>query len=328
MRRWILTRLGIAVLSLIGILGVAFVLLHLAPGAPVPAGFQEGGQRSDPRAIEALRIRYGLDQPLPERFLRWTSRALRLDFGASFVDHRPVRDRILERLPRTVALNAAALLLILIGGLGWGLYAAAHSGSRLDRFGSPLVYAGAALPSFWVALLLQGGLALGLGLFPLSGDASPGAADLPAPRRLLDALWHLALPALCLALGSVAFVARFTRAHLLETLSSPFLVACRSRGLPEDRLLWRHAIGAGRLPFLTLAGLLAPTLVSGSVIVERVFAWPGLGSLLFESLNRRDYPTLLGLTILSAVLVLTATVLVDLLSFALEPRLRRPGSAT
>lgn len=328
MRSWLFTRLLIASLSLLGIIGVSFVLLHLAPGAPVPAGFQEGGERSDAAALAALSARYGLDQPLPERFVRWTARALRLDFGTSFVDHRPVRDRILERLPRTVALNAAALLIILIGGLGWGLYAARHPGSRLDRLGSPLIYAGAALPSFWVALLLQGGLALGLGLFPLSGDASPGAAGLAAPARLLDALWHLALPAFCLAVASVAFVARFTRAHLLETLSSPFLAAGRARGLPASRLLWRHALGAGRLPFLTLAGLLAPTLVSGSVIVERVFAWPGIGSLLFDSLNRRDYPTLLGLTVLSASLVLVATVLVDLLSFAVEPRLRRPGSAS
>lgn len=324
MTTWLLRRLLVALVTLFGITVVTFAIVHLAPGEPVP-GLGGDSRPADAATLQALRARYHLDEPLPVQYGRWVSRVVRLDFGRSFVDHRTVREKILERLPRTVLLNAAALLFIAVVALPLGILAAARPGSRLDRLSGPTLYLLYSLPSFWVALLLQSSLAVGLGLFPLAGIHSEGAASWPAVWRWADAAWHLALPALCLGYGSLAFYARFSRANLLETLSSEFIRAARARGLREGRVLWRHALSNAWIPFLTLGGLLLPAMVSGSVIIERIFAWPGLGSLLFESLFTRDYPTLLGLSSLSAVLVLAGTLGADLLYMVVDPRLRRPG---
>ena len=325
MTAWFLRRLLVALVTLFGITVVTFAIVQLAPGEPVP-GLAADSRPADAATLRALRARYHLDEPLVEQYRRWVWRVLRFDFGRSFVDHRAVREKILERLPRTIVLNVAALLLIAVVALPLGVLAAARPDSRLDRFSGPSLYLLYSLPSFWVALLLQSSLAVGLGLFPLSGLHSDGAATWPAAWRWADAAWHLALPATCLGYGSLAFYARFSRANLLEALSSGFVRAARARGLTERRVLWRHALSNAWIPFLTLAGLLLPGMISGSVIIERIFAWPGLGSLLFESLFTRDYPTILGLSSLSALLVLAGTLGADVLYLLVDPRLRRPGS--
>lgn len=324
MSAYLLRRLLIALSTLLGITLITFAVLHLAPGEPTLTA-AEGERPADAETVQALRQRYGLDRPLTVQYLEWVGRVARLDFGRSFVDHRPVRERILERLPRTVLLNLASLLVIISVAVPLGALAAARRDSAVDRLGGPVLYLLYSLPSFWVALILQGSLAVGLGLFPLAGLQSEGAAAWSAPWRWLDAAWHLALPTFCLSYGSLAFYARFSRANLLEALSSDFVQSARSRGIGEGRLLWRHALANAWIPFLTLTGLLLPTLVSGSVIIERIFAWPGLGSLLFDSLFTRDYPTILGLTCLSAVLVLAGILAADLLYLVADPRLRRPG---
>ncbi len=324
MAAYALRRLLTALSTLLGITVITFAVLHLAPGDPAP-GQAVDPLMSDPEVVQALRDRYGLDRPLPAQYAGWVGRVLRLDFGRSLVDHRPVRARILERLPRTLGLNLLALGLILGVAVPLGAAAAARRDGPLDRTSGPILYLLYSLPSFWVALLLQGSLAVGLGLFPLAGLTSDGAAGWSLPARAWDTLWHAALPAFCLAYGSLAFFARFSRANLLEALAADFVRAARARGLREGRLLWRHALAAAAIPFLTLAGLMLPTLVSGSVIIERIFAWPGLGSLLFESLFTRDYPTIMGLTVLSSLLVLAGTLGADLLYLVADPRLRRPA---
>jgi peptide/nickel transport system permease protein len=321
---YLLRRALVALSTLLGITLITFAVLHLAPGEPVPAVGQ-GERPVDAETLAALRARYGLDRPLARQYAEWVGRVARLEFGRSFVDHRPVRERILERLPRTLWLNLVSLLLIVVTAVPLGAAAAARRDSATDRYGGPVLYVLYSLPAFWVALILQGSLAVGLGLFPLAGLHSEGAGAWSAPWRWLDAVWHMALPAVCLSYGSLAFFARFSRANLLDALSSDFVRAARARGVGEKRLLWRHALANAWIPFLTLTGLLLPTLVSGSVIIERIFAWPGLGSLLFDSLFTRDYPTILGLTSLSAVLVLLGTLGADLLYLAADPRLRRPG---
>ncbi|MFQ5720223.1 MAG: ABC transporter permease [Acidobacteriota bacterium] len=326
MRFWFVRRLVVAGVTLFGITAMTFALVHLAPGEPVP-GLSPENLPADAATVQALRDRYHLDDPLPQQYGRWLGRMARFDFGTSFVDHRPVRDKILERLPRTVTLNIAALLLIAVVAIPLGVLAAARPGSALDRLSGPFLYLLYSLPSFWVALVLQSSLAVTVGLFPLAGLHSEGTAGWTVVGRAADGVWHLALPAICLAYGSLAFYARFSRANLLEALGSDFVRAARARGLGEGRVLWRHALANAWLPFLTLAGLLLPATVSGSVIIERIFAWPGLGSLLFESLFTRDYPTILGLSSLTAVLVLAGTLGADLLYLAADPRLSRPGSA-
>lgn len=314
----------VALSTLLGISLVTFAILHLSPGEPEP-GDSLDFRPTDEITLAALRARYGLDRPLAVQYADWVKRLVQLDFGRSFVDHRLVREKILERLPRTVLLNAVAFLLIGVLAIPIGAGAAAHPGSPADRAAAPLLYLLYSLPSFWLALLLQGTVAVGLGAFPLAGLQSEGAEHWSLVRRWGDAAWHLVLPAICLSAGSLAFFARFTRANLLEALGSDFIRAARSRGLPDRRLLWGHALAVSRIPFLTLAGLVLPTLLSGSVVIERIFAWPGLGSLFFESLFARDYPTILGLAVLSALLVLAGTLGVDLLYLVADPRLRRPG---
>jgi peptide/nickel transport system permease protein len=321
---YLLRRMLAAVSTLIGITIITFLVLHLTPGEPGPATAMDT-RGPDPATTQALRQRYGLDRPLASQYLSWVSRVVRLDFGRSLVDHRPVRERILERLPRTLALNLAALAVIFAVAIPLGALSAARRGSPGDRAGGITLYALYALPSFWVALLLQASLAVGLGWFPLAGMSSPGASEWNPILRWLDSGWHMVLPVFCLSYGSLAFFARFARANLLDALATRSLRAARARGLGPGRLLWRHALAQAWIPFLTLAGLLIPTLVSGSVLIERIFAWPGLGGLMYESLFTRDYPTILGLTTLTAVLVVTGTFLADTLYLVADPRLRRPA---
>lgn len=323
---YLFRRLLVAGSTLVGITLVTFVVLHLTPGEPAP-GLNIETRGPDPATIQALRSRYGLDRPLGLQYLDWAGRVARLDFGRSMVDHRPVRTRILERLPRTLALNLAALGIIFTVAIPLGALTAARRNSTVDRAAGFTLYTLYALPSFWVALLLQAGLAVGLGWFPLAGPASEGAATWSPLARWLDGLWHMALPVFCLSYGSLAFFARFARANLLEALSSECVRSARSRGLGPGRILWRHALGQAWIPFLTLAGLLLPTLVSGSVLIERIFAWPGLGALLYESLFTRDYPTILGLTVISATLVVAGTLIADTLYLLADPRLRRPAKS-
>ena len=323
MMSYFLRRLLAAASTLVGITVITFLVLHLTPGEPGP-GTALDTRGPDPETVQALRDRYGLDRPLPAQYLAWVARVVRLDFGRSLVDHRPVRRRILERLPYTLALNLAALAVIFAVAIPLGALAASRRGSPADRVSGVMLYALYALPSFWVALLLQAGLAVGLGWFPLAGIASPDAAAWNPALRWLDTAWHMALPVFCLSYGSLAFFARFARANLLEALSTESIRAARSRGLGPGRVLWRHALGQAWIPFLTLAGLLLPTLVSGSVLIERIFAWPGLGGLMYESLFTRDYPTILGLTTLTACLVVGGTLIADTLYLVADPRLRRP----
>lgn len=326
MMSYLLRRLLAAAATLVGITVITFLVLHLTPGEPGP-GLAPDTRGPDPETVQALRERYGLDRPLASQYLSWAGRVVRLDFGRSMVDHRPVRRRILERLPYTLALNLAALAVIFAVAIPLGALAASRRGSPADKAGGFTLYALYALPSFWVALLLQASLAVGLGWFPLAGIASPGSASWNLPLRWLDTGWHMVLPVFCLSYGSLAFFARFARANLLEALASESIRAARSRGIGPGRVLWRHALGQAWIPFLTLAGLLLPTLVSGSILIERIFAWPGLGGLMYESLFTRDYPTILGLTTLTAVLVVTGTLLADLLYLVADPRLRRPAES-
>jgi len=321
---YLLRRLLAAAFTLVGITLVTFLVLPLTPGEP-GGGTAPDTRGPDPAVAQALRQRYGLDRPLARQYAAWAGRVLRLDFGRSLVDHRPVRRRILEHLPRTLALNLAALAIIFTVAIPLGALAASRRGSPADRAGGVALYALYALPSFWVALMLQAALAVGLGWFPLAGMASPEAAAWSLPARLLDGAWHMVLPVFCLSYGSLAYFARFSRANLLDALASESLRAARARGLGPGRILWRHALGQAWIPFLTLAGLLLPTLVSGSVLIERIFAWPGLGGLMYESLFARDYPTILGLTTLTAGLVVAGTLLADTLYLVADPRLRRPA---
>lgn len=321
MWRYGLVRLLWAVPTLLGIVVAVFLLLHLAPGDPGAAA-RAGNLRISRDAAAALRRLYGLDRPLPAQLASWMGRAARLDFGQSFQDHRPVIRRILEALPYTLVLNLLALLLTLGIAIPLGVEQARRRGTAFDRASGGLLFAVYSMPSFWVAMLLLTLFSVRLRWLPLFGVASDTAAELSAGGRLMDGLRHLALPLACLTYGSLAFFTRMVRASVIEASSKDYVLAARARGATPAQALWRHAFRNALLPLITLTGLLLPGLLSGSVIIERIFAWPGLGRLYFDAAMSRDYPVILGLTFVTALLTLAATLLTDLACAIADPRLR------
>ncbi len=320
MRRYLARRLLLAVPTLAGIVIVVFLLLHLAPGSPVSALGGESSRRISQRAAEEMRRAYGLDRPLPERFGLWISRVVRLDFGESFVDHRPVSQRIGEALPYTLCLNGLALFFTLAIAVPLGVAAGGRPEGALDRTSGIVLFGLYSLPSFWAALLLQALFSVRLGWLPLYGVVSDAAP--PGWGGLADRAAHLALPVACLTYGSLAFYARMVRASVAEARSMDYVVAARARGLTRRQALWRHAFRNALLPLITILGLVLPGLLSGSVIIERIFAWPGLGRLYFDSILARDYPVVLALSLLGALATLVFTLAADVAYALADPRVR------
>jgi peptide/nickel transport system permease protein len=261
----------------------------------------------------------------PVQYLRWLWRLARLDLGPSLTDGRPVVARLAEALPHTLLLSGLSLGVSCLLALGLGALAALRQGRAVDRFIGLLVFVLVSLPGFWVAVLLMVWLAgpRGPELFPLQGLVSPGHAGLSWGGRVLDVLWHLALPVTCLSLGAVATLTRYARAALLEALSADFVLAARARGLSAPQVLWRHALRHALTPLVTLLALLLPGTLGGSVLVEHVFGIPGMGLLLLEALERRDVATVMGATVLVAGATLLAGLAADLVHQRLDPRLAR-----
>jgi len=290
-------------------------------GSPASAiGGAESGRRVSAAARAEMRRLYGLDRPLPERFVQWLGRVARFDLGESFVDRRPVSERIREALPATLALNGLALLLTLALAIPIGVAAGGRPEGPFDRTSAVMLFALYSTPVFWAALLLQTLLSVKLGWLPLYGVSSDAAPE--GLAGLTDRLAHLALPVTCLTYGSLAFVARLVRSGVAEARSQDFVTAALARGLSRRQALWRHAFRNALLPVVTLLGLLLPGLLSGSVIVERIFAWPGLGRLYFDSILSRDYPVVLGLSLIGGVVTLAATLVADIAAAFVDPRLR------
>ncbi|HKB70611.1 MAG TPA: ABC transporter permease [Thermoanaerobaculia bacterium] len=321
MTAYLLRRLLLAIPTLAGIVLAVFLLMRIAPGDPASAAGRLAHRRFSRAAAEAMRRTYGLDRPLPAQIADWFGRAARLDFGNSFQDHRPVASRIAEALPYTLALNALALFLALAIAVPLGVAQARRAGSRFDRVSARVVFLLYSTPSFWMAMILITVFSVRLEWLPLFGVASD-----PAPAgwgaALLDRLAHLALPLACLTYGTLAFLTRLVRSSVREELSREYVLAARARGLSESRALWRHAFRNALLPLVTVMGLVLPGLLSGSVIVEQIFAWPGLGRLYFDAVLARDYPVVLGLTFVTAVATLAATFAADLLYAVVDPRVR------
>jgi peptide/nickel transport system permease protein len=318
--RYILRRLLLAVPTLLGIVVLVFLLVHLAPGSPITARGADGGRRVSAQAAVEMKRLYGLDRPLPERFGSWISRVARLDLGESFVDRRPVSTRIREAMPYTALLNGTALLLALAIAIPLGVAAGGKPEGPFDRGSGAVLFALYSLPSFWAALLLQTLFAVKLRWLPLYGVASDLYSG--ATPGLGDRLAHMVLPVSCLTYGTLAFLARLVRSGVAEARESDYVLAARSRGLSRKQALWRHALPNAMLPVITLLGLLLPALLSGSVIVERIFAWPGLGRLYFDSILARDYPVILGLSLIGAVATLVATLIADIVLALADPRVR------
>ena len=318
MRRWLVRRTLQAALTLAIALILLFLLVHVLPGDPLA---REGDRALTPQQTEALRARYGVDRPLASQLLVFLSGIARGDLGRSIQYGRPVTDLLFERLPATLLLGSAVLLLNFTLGVWLGVRQAVRKDTREDRWITTLSLAGYATPSFWLGLVLAAFVGVRWRLLPSGGMRDPLGPG-GAVATTLDVLRHLILPAVTLSVVSIAATIRYQRTAMLEVLRLPYIVTARAKGLPEARVVWGHAWRNALFPVLTLLGLWLPILVSGSVFVESVFAWPGLGSLAIAAVGGRDYPLLMGAGVLVAGMVVLGTLLSDVAYAMLDPRVR------
>lgn len=321
MIRWLVVRGLQAGLTLALVAVLLFFLMRLAPGDPLSRVGAE--QQMSPRQIRHLREQYGLDQPIGRQFAVWIASVGRGDLGTSIEYGRPVTSLIAERLPATLLLGGTVLLVNFSLGLWLGAAQAVRRGRAVDRWLTAASLAGYALPSFWLGLVLAWLAAVRWRLLPAAGMQNPLLApDAGAWTRGLDVAAHLVLPAATLVIVSIASTMRYQRRALLEVLPLPYIVTARAKGLPEGVVLRRHAWRNALFPVLTLAGLWLPILATGSVFVESVFAWPGLGSLAAGAVGSRDYPLLMGTALLVSALIVLGGLLADLAYGLLDPRIR------
>jgi peptide/nickel transport system permease protein len=315
--RYALRRILLGLTAIWFAASLAFVLVHLAPGGPAAA---LGGEHGAPGHLEEVTRSYGLDRPLPALYVDWLGRVVRGDFGTSYRAQVPVATLIAESVPVTVGVMVPALALATLGGLALGLAA-----SDLRRGASFFVGALAglhAIPSYVIAQGLVFLLALGLGWFPVQGlgDARAGTAN---TARLVEVAWRLTLPVLSLAVLQLAFVALLVRARVAEEMRRPYVVTALAKGLAHAAVKRRHALPNAALPLVTLVGWRFGAIVGGSVVIETVFALPGLGRLAVTSALARDIPTVIGVALVSCAVVVAINVLVDLTAHRIDPRLAR-----
>jgi peptide/nickel transport system permease protein len=303
----------------VAVAAVNFLLVHLAPGdvADILAG--QSGQASS-EYVAALRHEFGLDQPLYVQLIIYFGKLLRLDLGYSYVQQQPVLNLILDRLPATLLLMVTAIVLAIGLGVALGVAAARRRGSLVDNaisVGALVVYA---TPVFWLGLVLIVLFSVKLEVLPSDGMITVGAAA-SMLGRTLDVLRHLLLPALTLALFYMAVYTRLMRASMLEIYGASFITTARAKGLTERSVAWRHAAPNAILSVVTLAGVMFGNMLGGSILIETVFGWPGLGRLVFEALLQRDLPVLLGILFMSSLVVVAANLVVDVVYGLIDPRI-------
>jgi peptide/nickel transport system permease protein len=323
MTTYLVRRLLYAVLTFLGITVATFVLIHSVPGDPISFYIGRASAHSmSPEVAASIRREFYLDRSLPEQYLHWLKGSLTFDFGRSLLDRRPVRVRILEKLPATLQLNGIALVLAAVIGIPIGLWSAARAGRRTERVSAVGFFLLYSLPAFWVALLLMQFFAVRYDVFPLMGMTSDHYDELSATGRLADRIRHLVLPVITMTYAQLALFARFSKSAVTEVIRQDFITAARAKGAGGVAVLWRHAFRNALIPLITLLGVSIPFLLSGNVIVEQIFQWDGIGLLYYDAVLSRDYPTVMGLTVATAVLTLLTTLVADILYVLSDPRVR------
>jgi len=318
---------------LLGILLLTFFLSRVIPADPARL---IAGPRASAEGVEKVRRAYGLDQPLWKQFLNYVVRLVRLDFGESFTSRRPVAQDLAEFLPATAELALAALALAVVGGIAVGVVSAVWQNSLADQAGRLFAITGLSMPAFWLALLGQLLLYQRLGWLPFGGRMD---SDVPVPPRLtgflvldsllsgrwdtlLDALHHLVLPAFVLGLEPLAVLARIMRTSMLEVMREQYIVTARAKGLHEGTVILRHALRNALVPVVTMIGLQIGYMLGGAVLVESVFAWPGIGRYSARAIVSADYNAVMGVTVVVALIYLVTNVVVDLVYAWIDPRIR------
>jgi len=302
MSRFIARRLLLAIPTLFGVLVVAFLLLYVAPGDPVEAMV---GERADSATIARLRAELHVDDPLPQRFGHYVSRVAVGDLGRSYITNRPITQDIRERFPKTLQLAGAAMLLATVLGITLGVLSARRPGGFADRFALGLAYLGISFPVYWVGLLLILLFAVTLHWLPPSGYGS---------------LRFLVLPALTLGMRSIAFLARMTRSAMLEALSADFVRTARAKGLSEWVVTLKHALRNALIPVITVLGLDFGAYLTGSILTETIFSWPGIGRYVVNAISRRDLPAIQGSVLFLSTVFVLVNLLTDLAYAKADPR--------
>ncbi|MBI3997096.1 MAG: ABC transporter permease [Candidatus Omnitrophica bacterium] len=300
---------------------ISFGIMHLAPGKPTDAATQFNPKVSL-EARQRMEQLYGLDQPLPRQYAHWMGRLVRFDFGRSFLDDRPVTEKILERLPITLTINLWSLLLILGIAIPLGVLSAVRPNGLFDRLTTVLVFIGYSAPSFWVALLCMAWFGVTLHWLPISGIHSLDYESFGMIHRWLDTGWHLILPVGIAAFTSVAGMSRYMRSSMVDVLRQDYIRTARAKGVSERRVLFHHGLRNGLLPVITILGLSLPDLIGGSVIAETIFSIPGMGRLFYEAVMARDYPVVMALVTIGAVLTMIGNFLADAGYAVADPRIR------
>lgn len=327
MRDYIFKRLLLLIPTLFGITLITFFIIQLAPGNPVERKLQlDQGIQAEAitqQIVEETKKLYGLDKPIYERYWIWVKQIATLDFGRSYKDHRPVINKIAERIPITLTLNIISIILIYLIAIPIGVYSAVSHGRFSERLSTFFLFILYSIPSFWMAMILI--FFLGGGdywdVFPVYGILSPGAENYPFYKKALNFLWHIALPVFCLTYGSLAYLSRFQKGSLLEVLREDFVRTAKAKGLPKHKVLLKHALRNALIPIITILAGILPAMIGGSVIIESIFSIPGIGQLGFESVLSRDYPVIMAIATISAVLTLIGILIADLVYVLVDPRI-------
>ena len=319
MTAWLVRRVAASIAIVFAVVTFTFVLIHVAPGSILPPSERP----ADPETVRRLTRQFGLDQPLPIQYVRYLGQLARGNLGESFSLHRPVADALAEAIPNTLLLAAAALVLDFLLGLALGVYQAVRVHRTPDVVIGGVTLFLYSVPTFWLGLILLLVFGEWLGWFPVGGLSDPVLCPtVSSPSCALDRLWHLALPALTLGVVAATGTARFQRAAMLEVLGRDYVRTARAKGARERRVVWRHALRNALLPIITLFGLAFPFLLTGAVLIETVFAWPGMGKLATDAILRRDHAVVTATALLASTLVVAGSLIADVLVAVADPRIR------
>jgi len=321
MFRYLLRRLAVLPVLLLGITAMTFGVMRLAPGGPVDQ-LTDLNVKASPEIRERLIKLYGFDKPWYQQYGRWLSRLVRGDLGRSFKDDRPVMEKIKERLPATLLLNALSLFLIFIVAIPLGVLSAVKQNSFFDRLTTGLVFVGYSVPAFWLSLLLMIVFGLKWGWFPISGLHAINHDEMSWGTQAVDTARHLILPVFVSAFTGLAGLSRYVRNGVLEVIRQDYIRTARAKGLSESRVIFKHALRNALIPVVTLLGLTLPDLIGGGFLFETIFAYPGMGRLGFEAVMARDYPVVMGVGTMAALLTMVGNLGADFLYAVVDPRVR------
>ena len=312
MRGYVLRRLFQGIVLLVVVSAVIFAIVHSAPGGPALLIHPD----MDPTQVKAMERQLGLDDPIPVQYARWIGNAVRGNLGTSYQHSLPTLELLGERLPNTLLLSGVALALAVLLAIPLGTISAVYRYSYLDYAATVTAFAGVSIPVFWLAILLIIVFSVTLGWLPSAGMRTIGV-----PASAGDLLHHLLMPSLVLATFPLAQLMRYVRSSMVDVLAQDYVRTARAKGLSETAMLCRHALRNALIPMVTVLGVMTPRLLGGAVITETVFAWPGLGRLAVEAAITRDYPVIMGATLLVSSLVILSNLITDLLYVVIDPRI-------